>query len=212
MPDEENQVIPQAIPLELDKPKLLIGEGKDEVQIFGALLSHLGINDVNVEDYGGKNKLPGYLDVLRLRPGFADLQSLGVTRDADTDALGAFASISNYLSQRGFVAPVSSGNIEAGMPRVGIIVLPDGRRPGMLEDLVLEALRLDSLTECIDRYFECVGAAKGSSLKEISKARVHAWLAAQDPPDMRLGIAAQRGLIPWDNPSFDQLRDFLTAL
>ena len=138
---EENQVIPQ-VPLELDKSKLLIGEGKDEVQIFGAFLSHLGINDVNVEDYGGKDKLPYYLDVLRLRPGFAELESLGVTRDADIDALGAFASISNYLRQCGFVAPASSGNISiAGMPRVGIMILPDGRRPGMLENLVLEALR-----------------------------------------------------------------------
>jgi len=82
----------------------------------------------------------------------------------------------------------------------------------MLEDLVLEALRLDSLIDCIDRYFECVGAAKGSSPNQISKARVHAWLAAQDPPDMRLGIAAQRGFIPWDNPSFDQLKNLLTAL
>ena len=211
MPDGEDQVITQ-VPLELDKPKLLIGEGKDEVQIFGALLSHLGLNDVNVEDYGGKDKLPDYLDVLSLRPGFAELESLGVTRDADADALGAFASISNYLRQHEFVAPASSGNIEAGMPRVGIIILPDGQQPGMLENLVLEALREDPLTECINRYFECVGAVRGNPLRQISKARVHAWLAAQDPPDMRLGIAAQKGVIPWDSPSFEQLRNFLTAL
>jgi hypothetical protein len=211
VPDGENQ-IPQSIPLELDKPKLLIGEGKDEVQTFSALLTYLRITDVNVEDYGGKNKLPGYLDVLRLRPGFAGLQSLGVTRDADIDSLGAFASISNYLRQREFVAPASSGIVAAGTPRVGIIILPGGQEPGMLENLVLEALRQDRVTDCIDRYFECIEAAKGREQKQISKARVQAWLAAQDPPDMRLGIAAQKGLIPWDHPSFEQLRNFLSAL
>lgn len=56
MPHGENQLIPQGIPLELDKPKLLIGEGKDEVQIFGALLSYLGINDIKVEDQCAKKK------------------------------------------------------------------------------------------------------------------------------------------------------------
>jgi hypothetical protein len=209
VPDGEHQ---ESLPLELDKPKLLIGEGKDEVLIFSALLNYLGIDDVNVEDYGGKDKLPAYLEVLRLRPGFGDLQSLGVTRDADSNPLGAFASISNHLRQREFVTPAAPGIMEAGIPRVGIIILPGGQQPGMLENLVLEALRPDRMTNCIDQYFQCVAAVRGRELIQMSKARVHAWLAAQDPPDMRLGIAAQKGLIPWNSPSFDQLRNFLTAL
>lgn len=204
---------PQApTPLELDKPKLLIGEGKDEVSIFDALLKHLGIDDIKVEDYGGKHKLPDYLDALILRPGFANLTSLGATRDADFDALSAFTSLSNHLSNRGFVTPVSSGNIEAGTPRVGIIILPDGQRPGMLEDLCLEAFQTDLAIQCIDEYFECVRTVKGILPDLISKARIHAWLAIQDPPDMRLGIAAQRGFIDWNSPTFDSLKGFLTAL
>jgi hypothetical protein len=200
------------IPRELDMPKLLIGEGKDEVQIFGALLRHLGIDDVRVEDYGGKTKLAGYLDVLRVRPGFADLQALGVTRDADANAVDAFASVSNCLSQREFVAPASSGNVEAGTPRVGIMILPDGQTPGMLEDVCLAALQADSSMRCIDEYFECVRAANGKHPDQIAKARVHAWLAVQDPPDMRLGFATQKGLIDFTKPSFEQLKAFLNAL
>ena len=69
MPDGEKEPIVESIPLELDKPKLLIGEGKDEIQIFTAMLRHLGIDDIKVEDYGGKTKLPDYLDALKLRPG-----------------------------------------------------------------------------------------------------------------------------------------------
>ena len=206
-------ITPQtAIPLELDKPKLLIGEGKDEVLIFDALLKHLRIDDIKVEDYGGKHKLLDYLDTLRRRPGFVNLISLGVTQDADTDALRAFTSTSNYLRRYGFAAPASSGNVEIGTPRVGIMILPDGQRPGMLEDLCLAALQTDSSIQCIDEYFECVRVAKGSLPTQISKARVHAWLAAQDPPDMRLGIAAQSGFIDCNSPAFNQLKDFLTSL
>lgn len=213
MPNPEMPVTPQtADPLELDKPKLLIGEGKDEVLIFDALLNHLRIDDMKVEQYGGKNKLPDYLDALRLRPGFTHLTSLGVTRDADTDAFSAFTSLSNYLSHRGFVTPASSGNIEAGMPRIGIMILPNGHHPGMLEDLCFSALQTDLSIQCIDEYFECVRATKGNLPGQISKARVHAWLAAQDPPDLRLGEAAQKGFIDWDSPTFDQLRNFLTTL
>ena len=50
-----------SVPRELDHPKLLIGEGKDEVSLFDALLNHLAITDVKVEEYGGKEKLPDTL-------------------------------------------------------------------------------------------------------------------------------------------------------
>lgn len=213
MPDPEvSAILTAADPFELTKPKLLIGEGQDEVVFFGALLKHLGIDDVQVRDYRGKQKLGAFLDALRKLPGFTNLESLGITRDADLDAAGAFASVSNHLANCRLAAPASSGSIEGGTPRIGIMILPDGQQPGMLEDLFLEALRSGSLTQCIDQYFRCVEAVNGSSPKLISKARVHAWLSAQDPPDMRLGIAAQKGLIEWDNPSFDQLKNFLTAL
>jgi len=44
-------------PTQISKPKLLIGEGLEEVLFFNALLSYLKISDVQVEQYGGKQKL-----------------------------------------------------------------------------------------------------------------------------------------------------------
>jgi hypothetical protein len=41
-------------PQALSKPKLLIGEGKEEVDFFTAFLNHLNISNVQVEQYGGK--------------------------------------------------------------------------------------------------------------------------------------------------------------
>lgn len=161
MPAPEDRVIPDAVPQELDKPKLLIGEGKDEILIFGALLNHLGIDDVKVEDFGGKHKLPDYLDTLQLRPGFHDLRSLGVTRDADSDAMSAFTSVRDHLTARNLVSPVSSGNIAEGTPRIGVVILPDGQQQGMLEDLCLTAFQTDPVIDCLEKYFECIKEAKG---------------------------------------------------
>ncbi|SRR6266536_3046196 len=79
------------------------------------------------------------------------------------------------------------------------MIFPDGENLGMLEDLCLASLQADQLLECVDNYFGCVQATKESLPRQISKARIHAWLAAQEPPDMRLGIAAQRGFMDWNN-------------
>ena len=199
-------------PTDLHLPKLIIGEGVEEVLVFEAVLSHLELTDVGVEHYGGKQKLAAYLDVLKLRPGFAQLASLGVTRDADESAIGAFASVQSLLQKRQFVIPNTPGDITEGSPRVGIIILPDGVNNGALEDLCLAAWREDPLLQCIDAYFDCVSTAKGEPPRQISKARVHAWLAAQGTPDMRLGIAAKKGLIDWNNPAFERLVTFIKAL
>lgn len=54
----------------LDKPGLLIGEGKDEVTFFEAWLGELGLDDrVQVLEYEGKDKLRSFLTVLRERGG-----------------------------------------------------------------------------------------------------------------------------------------------
>ncbi len=48
--------------------------------------------------------------------------------------------------------------------------------------------------------------------KNISKARVHAWLSSQNEPDKRLAEAAEVGYWPWENPAFDLLKLFLKEL
>ncbi len=49
-----------AAPLSFSKPKLLLGEGVDEVRFFRTFLGYLGLSDIQVESVGGKNP-PGIL-------------------------------------------------------------------------------------------------------------------------------------------------------
>jgi hypothetical protein len=88
---------------QITKPKLLVGEGVDEVRFFEALLAHLGIRDIQVMEFGGKTRLAGFLRTLVAPiPGYDQLISLAITRDADLDATGAFQSVSASLfSPRG---------------------------------------------------------------------------------------------------------------
>jgi len=90
--------------LTLQKPGLLLGEGKDEVEFFGAMLTEMGLIDqVQVLDYGGAAKLKTFLADLVQLPGFEKLNGIAVTRDADEDAASARTSLESILE----ASPVS---------------------------------------------------------------------------------------------------------
>jgi hypothetical protein len=196
----------------LSKPKLLIGEGREEELFFTAFLTHLNITDVQVEQYGGKQALASYLKTLRVRPGYLDVISLGITRDADNSAQSAFQSICNSLNRAGLPVPSKPGEIAGDSPQVSVMILPDGQNSGMLEDLCLIAIDTDPVLQCIDEYFDCVYKITGRQPNNTAKARVHTWLASQIEPDKRLGEAAKAGYWPWDSPGFHDLKQFLQAL
>jgi hypothetical protein len=195
------------------KPKLLLGEGKDEVRFFNALLARLSITDIQVVDYGGKTRLKDYLEALAQPPvsGFAGLVSLAVTLDADTDAAAAFASVCAALANAGLSVPGVHSLFAGTNPRVGVWILPDGGTPGMLEDLCMASVQTDLALPCVDEYFQCVLRRAARQPNNVAKARLHVWLASQVEPDKRLGEASERGYWPWDAPAFQPLISFLQA-
>ncbi len=197
---------------ELSKPKLLIGEGKEEELFFTAFLTHLNISDVQVEEYGGKQKLPNYLKTLLLRPGYSQIISLGITRDADNSCQNAFQSICDSLRNLSLPVPRKPGEVAGYSPQISILILPNNQNSGMLEDLCLDAIKTDPVLQCVDEYFECVDKKIGRKPNNMAKARIHAWLSSQTEPDKRLGEAAKANYLPWDNPKFDCLKEFLQAL
>src|SRR5262249_31167794 len=132
-----------AQPRPLTKPRLLIGEGDDEVFFFEALVFHLHLDDIHVEKYGGTARLDRYLRELPLRPGYERLVALGVTRDADADCADTFNRVRGSLAANGFTYPAAPGEIVQALFHVGVFILPDNQRPGMLEDLCLDSIAND---------------------------------------------------------------------
>lgn len=195
-------------PERLTKPKLLLGEGREEVLFFARLLDHLGITEVQVEQYGGKSRLRDFLNTLPVRPGFSQVDSIGITRDADDNPDGAFQSICGSLEQAGIPRPIQAATFTQSSPRIGVYVFPDNTRRGMLEDLCLESVSADFAMACVDEFFGCVEKG-GRRPGNMSKARVHAWLASQIRPDKRLG---EFGGWPWDDAAFRPFGEFLRNL
>ena len=207
----EANPLPPSGPQGIGASKLLIGEGVDECYFFRAMLDHLGIRDVTVEQYGGKNNLGHYLAALIRRPEFPKLASLGITRDADANPHGAFQSVCGSLKMHGLGVPSDPDGSAGARPRVCVYVMPGGGQPGMLEDLCMASVGNDAAIPCVDRYLDCLRTANRQP-EPVIKARIRAWLASLPRPDLELGQAAAAGHWPWESPAFAGLIDFLRNL
>ena len=90
--------------LRIHAERLLLVEGKDEENLFNALMARcLGAETgIQVIAAGGVNRFPPNLGAIRIaaraRP---TLRSIGVVRDADDDADGAFRSVSTTFTTLG---------------------------------------------------------------------------------------------------------------
>lgn len=199
----------------IDKPCLLLGEGQEEVELFSALLTHMGLAEqVQVLPYRGKSKLAAFLTtVLPAIPGFAQVQRIAITRDADEDAAGATTSVEHAISS-------SPPEVQSRVR--GRFILPDNQSPGALEALWLESMLETPFAPCVKQFFDCLesqGWAPSQTFAKADKARAQVWLATFDPPNEPLGYAAWHGRknsqqqiwVDFDHPAFSALKQFLHA-
>ncbi len=187
------------------QPKLVVGEGSEEVLFFESWLKHLEISDTQVVEYKGKSMLKPFLAALHRFPGFDRLETLAITRDADDDPVGAEQSVNAALA-------------DAGLPshlRVEIYILPEKNKAGALENVCLETIREQPIETCIESYLRCAQQADLNydwNIGDAAKSRIRAWLSVQAIPDLRLGEAACAGFLNWEAPCLDGLRVFLKSL
>lgn len=196
----------------LVSPRLLLVEGDDESHAFEAIMDAVGIIGIEIRSFGGIQNLRAYLKALRLVSGFDDLVSLGIVRDAESNANDALRSVRDSLQAAGFPVPATSLTPAEGRPRTMILINPHGRLAGSLDAVCLQAVGEDPAMTCVDEYFQCLdrqGIVLGAN---VSKARAHAFIASRQRPDVSLGVAVKRGYFPLGHAAFDPLRQLLGLL
>ena len=97
-------------------------------------------------------------------------------------------------------------------PKVTVFIMPGDGESGALEDLCLRALEGDTAMQCVSAFMQCVEQTVTPVPNNLPKARIHAFLASREDPELRLGEAAQRGYLPWENAAFHQLIEFVRSL
>lgn len=203
----------------LTQRKQLLVEGQDPVYFFRALLKHLNITDVQIQNYGGIKDLRVFLKTLSITPDFATLvTSVGIVRDAETNAASAFQSVRDAIKAANLPQPKQPIIPTEASPQVSILILPDAtvvaddKNPQMLENLCLRTVENDPVMECIEQYFTCVEQRLGILPKNIPKARLQAFLASRLEPGLLLGQAASKGYWIWDSPAMDIVKEFIQTL
>lgn len=222
-------------PVGIERPVQLLVEGNDARNFFEALTSHLGLGDIQVQNYGGVNDLGGFVSAFAAAPGFTGVTSLGVVRDAERPADGApgtqredappteprrgteryadraFQSVRTALQNVGLPVPERPVETSISSPSVGVLILPGGGDDGMLETLLCRTFAGSPVDACIEGFFRCVERSE-IPIRRPDKSRARAFLATTADPQVSVGVAAQRGHWDFDHAALRGVRDFLRTL
>lgn len=195
----------------IKEPKVLVVEGKDDENFFSALNRHLGIEDIQIVNCGGKTGIPPTIQAITKCSNFYKIEYIVVARDADDYPNRAFQSVFGSLEDADLAVPEKPFEIVGEKPKVAVMILPNGKDSGELEDLCIKAVKDDPAMVCVKQYFDCLEEQLEFLPGNLSKAKIHAFLASREKTVKTLGIAAQVGYLPWDNPVFSQIKKVLNA-
>lgn len=190
----------------------LLVEGNDQRNFFEAFIAHLSLANIQIQNFGGVSELRVFLRAFVNAPGFQTVQSLGIVRDAETSAGGAFQSVQSALRNAALPVPDSPAERTDTSPAVAVLILPGDNRRGMLETLLCESFADDPVEDCINDFFKCVESLPDMSMKNPDKARAHAYLTTKPNPHFSVGVAAKNDYWDLNHSVFSTVRDFLRMI
>ena len=108
---------------------------------------------MQIHNYGGVPDLPRFLSGFVGASRFHDVLRIGIVRDAEQSAAGAFQSVTSTLQYFNLPAPAEIGTLSPqGDPHTNILILPENR-PGMLETVLNKSFSGTPIDSCIDDFF-----------------------------------------------------------
>ena len=198
-----------------DRPLLHV-EGKNDLHALAALLVEHGMpHDVKqrpvefpvIKAAGNDSSVVSLIEIeVRLQAG----RPVGFIVDADDSPTQRWESIRSHLERVGVETPPDMdaagfvGESRTYKTRVGVWMMPDNSRPGMIEDF------LRSLIDAGDTLIVHADASTQTAKREHSarfidvdqgKAVLACWLAWQEEPGKPYGTAVTAGFFQHDRPS-----------
>ncbi len=198
-------------PIKIEKKRLLLVEGKDEIMFFNAYLKFLEIDNIQVLEVKGKTQFKNELPLLKINPGFPDVEKFGLIRDADDDFSATLQSVYDRLILNSFEPIKEHNKFSTSTPQIGIFIMPGLNTNGCLEDLCLKAVNTNDQLKCPNDFINCVKNDK-KGLNHISKRKVQVFLACQKELCNHLGLGAQKKYWDFDSAVYDDIKKFVQDL
>jgi|WetSurMetagenome_2_1015567.scaffolds.fasta_scaffold22056_3 hypothetical protein len=210
-----------------NEEKILLVEGKDDAYVSAELcrIYDLPSKYFCIQDCKSNSKLLSKINGL-LRASEKP-KIVGIVLDADESVEKRWQQITKKLTDISLNYKIpkdinSKGTIieainsdEEEFPKIGIWIMPNNEKEGMLEDFLMEMAEQSNYKGGIQYAKECVENAKEknfTSFKDVhkSKAIVHTYLAWHNEPSFTFGnaIKEKEGL----NPNIPPVQDFIDWL
>ncbi len=123
---------------------------------------------------------------------------MATVSDADANSEDATKQICNILRKVGLPIPsqpLQIASSDHSRTKTCFLIVPHNLKEGMLEDVCLESVHHDPALQCVDEYLACIHQLEIPQPRNRSKARIHAFLASRERPDLRLGEAADAKIL-----------------
>ncbi len=205
-------------PERIRKTKLLLVEGKEDLRVFKELCAYWGLQDIQIMQMEGITNLHSRLKVVVRDPGFRNLRTLAIARDADSNAQRAFQSVLNALSKCPPLRtnlPSKAGVHGGNRPATTVFIAPDNESPGNLETMLNRTKAGDPIDACIEEFFACLGREAEFNLtgRHRDKARAYARIAASSNPARSVGHSVRSHEV-WNlnHESLSPVKAFLSGL
>lgn len=196
-------------------PRVLVVEGKDELRVLPELLELAGIpwprgaEPVRIEEQDGIANIlaPAFIETALKASG---VKVVGIVVDANGDPESRWEQLRIRLAAifPGLPAALTPTGViheVADKPRIGVWLMPDNVRAGMLETLLLTLRAGDRVLHDHARDATTQARVLGAPFRDThrEKAELHAWLAWQDPPGRQLHDAVRARALPPAPPVTD---------
>jgi hypothetical protein len=197
---------------EIEESKVILVEGKDDLEFIREFLKFEGISGVRIEEVKGTGNFEEYVGYFVKKTGFrSNVKIFAVIRDADESETKAFESVKRILESDEVNIPVPEKNMEffKGEKTVGIFVMPGSGESGMLEDLCLKSVEGHPNMECVDEFIKCIEEKDNKKLNQPAKRKALAFLCSMPKILRGVGLGAQERYWNLGSEVFDKLRTFL---
>ena len=204
---------------------LILCEGKDdkgflEQFMCSSAFSEHEMDEVQVLQFMGKDKLRKEMEVFYKSPGFSHISSLLVIRDADNNIRSAQDSVKDAFKANDLPFPdteykwASNGKI-----KTGFLLMPScssQSQTGALEDLCWKIITNKQGTFIHKEVEEFLQSLEKNEKREYShknKALLHTYFSATDKLiASSIGRAAEMGTFDWLSDELKPLHDFLVEM
>jgi hypothetical protein len=198
--------------------KVLLVEGDEDKRVIPQLVEANGVKwgdrpkerIVEIKALGSVKKLLDKEEIgVQLKA--SGLKVLGIILDADESPADRWQSIRNCLIERYPDIPKKmplSGLIHPSEIKIGVWMMPDNKERGMLETFLQFLLPEQGKTlwqfsdNCCQQAKVIQNKEQGACFKDChsDKAKIHTWLAWQNPPGRQLHQAVMERILSPDSP------------